>query len=124
MVPATATRVAFFQTLCYTIASNFVAWGQGALKNQLIGYHTVAQIEYGSFKGEHKSLRSIQIIQISKSARTIIVYKVVAEHNLLLQNTSPDTCSSAKPPPPSPLEVTTGHPMISITGQCDGLPLG
>ena len=46
MVPATATRVAFFQTLCYTIASNFVAWGQGALKNQLIGYHTVAQIEY------------------------------------------------------------------------------
>ena len=54
MVPATATRVAFFQTLCYTIASNFVAWGQGALKNQLIGYHTVAQIEYEGFKGAYK----------------------------------------------------------------------
>ena len=32
----------------------FVAWGQGALKNQLIGYHTVAQIEYEGFKGAYK----------------------------------------------------------------------
>ena len=63
---------------------------------------------------------SPQFQKVNKLATTRTI-----QHNLLaLYTTVPRILVAVAQSLPSPPEVTTGHPMISITGQCDGLPLG